>query len=401
LNGLPQKIGIVALDGWTGGTVYTHNLVRALALLPPSERLQTVLFCRSNTDLFKEIVPLVDRAVVFRPLFDSTAKHDHIRSGIRWLKTGLSVALLGEAHPELASAARKEQVSAVFSVSIPYTRRLPNAIAWIPDFQHRALPEFSSAVDRRGRDHRFKLLLQDADRHVVMSSLHSVNDARRYYGEPKAQTHILHFATVPERSWFNDPAPIVKKYELPENFFIICNQFWKHKDHLTAFKAIQLLAKDGQAVQIVCTGPTHDYRNPDYFGFLQQQIEALGIQEQVRILGLIPRTDQIGLMRASRAVLQPSHFEGWSTVLEDARALGKPVIASDFPVHLEQGVPGSSFFRQGDPEDCALAIRRFLSLGVHPEEASSSHFESQLAGPVRTFAHSFLRIIEAVLGQRS
>ncbi|MEO8352985.1 MAG: glycosyltransferase, partial [Chthoniobacteraceae bacterium] len=44
------------------------------------------------------------------------------------------------------------------------------------------------------------------------------------------------------------------------------------------------------------------------------------------------------------AIIQPSLFEGWSTVVEDARALGRPCLLSDLGVHREQNPPGAHFF---------------------------------------------------------
>ena len=55
-------------------------------------------------------------------------------------------------------------------------------------------------------------------------------------------------------------------------------------------------------------------------------------------------------MRKAMAVIQPSLFEGWSTVVEDARALGKPMILSDFPVQIEQDPPSSDYFERNNPE---------------------------------------------------
>jgi hypothetical protein len=35
-------------------------------------------------------------------------------------------------------------------------------------------------------------------------------------------------------------------------------------------------------------------------------------------------------------LLQPSRYEGWSTAVEDAKALGKIILVSDLTVHREQ-----------------------------------------------------------------
>jgi glycosyltransferase involved in cell wall biosynthesis len=163
-----------------------------------------------------------------------------------------------------------------------------------------------------------------------------------------------------------------------------------HKDHRTVFQGVAQLKQQGVHVNLVCTGPTHDPRQPEHFNNLKAEIKTLAIDSQVKILGTIPRTDQISLMRASAAVLQPSQFEGWSTVIEDARALGKPLIASDFPVHLEQNIPGSSFFRMGDPKAFAEAVKQFVEKGEQPASPTSIHDERILE-----FARTFLAIVNS------
>ena len=36
---------------------------------------------------------------------------------------------------------------------------------------------------------------------------------RRAFTATESKTYILHFATVPQPSWFIDPAPVVAKYD--------------------------------------------------------------------------------------------------------------------------------------------------------------------------------------------
>lgn len=52
-------------------------------------------------------------------------------------------------------------------------------------------------------------------------------------------------------------------------------------------------------------------------------------------------------MRGSAAVLNASLFEGWSTTVEEAKALGVPLVLSSLRVHREQAPAGTRFF---DPE---------------------------------------------------
>lgn len=386
-------IGLVGMDQWLGGAIYTQNLIKALLRLPADERPRITLFCRRNTAMFTEVTPLVDNVVVFESPLDKAFAETRFASIAQRIDYSASAFLFGDVAPALGRAAKREKIDALFPVPDPYTRLTPNAIAWIPDLQHCAFPEHFSKLNRKVRDNRFSQLLRDPKRHVVFSSLCALEHATSVYGTPLAQTHILHFATVPLPEWFDDPAPVVAKYKLDTPFFIVCNQFWVHKDHITLFKGIAKLKQQGVKVNLVCTGPTKDPRQPEHFSNLQAQIKNLGIESQVRILGVIPRTDQVALIRASEAVCQPSQFEGWSTVIEDARALGKPLIASDFPVHLEQDIPGSHFFRMGDADDFAQTLTRFLQKEQSPIYSRSVH-----DARILEFARDFLGIVDLSRG---
>jgi len=101
--------------------------------------------------------------------------------------------------------------------------------------------------------------------------------------------------------------------------------------------------------------------------------------QPVQLLGVIPRADQIQVLRCAAAVVQPSLFEGWSTVIEDAKALGRPVIASDIAVHREQleGYEAAHLFKAGDAADLATVLAsRWPGLQAGPDTEG----ERQAAG---------------------
>jgi glycosyltransferase involved in cell wall biosynthesis len=127
---------------------------------------------------------------------------------------------------------------------------------------------------------------------------------------------------------------------------------------MTVFQSLVLLRDQGIIPFVVCTGFQDDYRNPDYFPSVLKYLEDEGLTGQVRLLGVVPRDHQVEVFRYAAAVLQPSLFEGWSTVIEDAKAIGRPIIASDLPVHLEQleGMPNIWFHKRSSPEDLARVL---------------------------------------------
>jgi glycosyltransferase involved in cell wall biosynthesis len=111
-------------------------------------------------------------------------------------------------------------------------------------------------------------------------------------------------------------------------------------------------------IAVVLTGRLHDYRRPAFADEVVARIQTLGIHDQVRLLGLIPKRDQMQLLRAAHAMVQPSLFEGWNTGVEEARRLGKVVLLSRIDVHVEQSPPGGVYFEPRDAGDLAVQLRK-------------------------------------------
>ena len=167
----------------------------------------------------------------------------------------------------------------------------------------------------------------------------------------------------------------------------ISNQFWKHKNHLVVLKAARELSKQGLRCQFVFTGKEDDYRNAGYFQSILDYISHQKLSDIVKMLGLIDRSKQLRLMQHSKAVIQPSLFEGWSTVIEDAKSLGKNVIASDIPVHREQLTTGGYFFNANNEGDLVEKIKIVLS---SPQPALPIHYQKNIT----LFGEQFFTMLE-------
>lgn len=273
--------------------------------------------------------------------------------------------------------------------------RARNWIGWIPDFQYRHLPQLFSEADLEQRHRADEHLAATAPKLIVSSEM-ARQDALRFLEIDEERLEVLPFASWSDRPT-DDPGPTIARYDLPERFFLVCNQFWVHKDHETVLRALGYLSEGGSPPTIVCTGRTSDLRHPGVAERLQALAAELAVAPSFRVLGFIPRRDQLQLMRAAAAVLQPSLFEGWSTVIEDARSLGRPIIASDFPVHEEQA-PDATFFRRGDARSLAEALSGSASLPPGPDRARERAAELDTKARMATFGEGFLRIARAVGG---
>ena len=245
-------------------------------------------------------------------------------------------------------------------------------VGYIPDVQHRRLPEMFSARECRDRDRDFQALLARAAV-VLVNAADVASDLRRFYPASRAEIMPLPFAACADPEWFEGEDDVRARYGIEGPFFLCSNQFWKHKNHRVVLEAIALARREGRPVRFVFTGDTSDYRHPEYYPGLLAEIDQAGIAGDVRILGFIPKRDQIRLMREAIAVVQPSLFEGGpgGGSIYNAIALGRPVIVSDLPVNREIEGLVTHFFDPSDPGDL-LGKLRLAGAAVVPRQDPES-----------------------------
>lgn len=261
-------------------------------------------------------------------------------------------------------------------VLLPVMNPLPPAVgvpwlACIYDFQHIHLPQYFTDKERAKRDKTFARLLNEAPV-VVFNSAAVLADAQRFLPSAKAKLLKLPSSAAPVGDWFHtDIAQAQARHCIDKRYFIVCNQFWLHKGHRTAFHAFAQLANEQPDLLLVCTGSTSDPRNPRYLQDLMEDMQRLGLADRVRVLGLIPKQDQIALLRGALALVQPTLFEGTPGGLAayDAVALGVPALVSDIAVNLELDEPCVRFFRAGDADDLCRLLRERLRAGPAPKQS--------------------------------
>jgi glycosyltransferase involved in cell wall biosynthesis len=225
--------------------------------------------------------------------------------------------------------------------------------SWIPDFQHKYLPHLFDLSSIFIRDTSFKYISKQSPK-VVVSSKSAETDFHKFFPDSKADVKILSFTTFPLPDWYtSERQEILSIYSLPQKFFLVSNQFWKHKNHEVVFRAISVLKSRGLYIYIVFTGKLEDDRHKGYAQEIRNMIDHLKINKQIYLLGLIPKKHQVQIMRSAIAMIQPSLFEGWSTVVEDARCFGKKIALSSIPVHLEQNPPDAAYFDKESPDELA------------------------------------------------
>lgn len=118
---------------------------------------------------------------------------------------------------------------------------------------------------------------------------------------------------------------------------------------------------------------------------LARLARELGLAERVRFAGAVPHRDLAPYYQAADALVLSSHSEGWPTVIHEALACGRPVVApavGGIPEALAE--PGLGLVLDAaEPAPLAAGIRRVLALSFDPATLRRAALAHDWAGVAR------------------
>jgi len=348
-----RRIGIVFnfSPSWMGGVVYVMNIIKALDHLESDDKPIIFVFYNPNLKRFVDeidypFITKIERQYpsVYKEFFNSLLKR--MNTFVHEIITDYNLDAVFPLH------------------DYPVKSKLDaKIISWYADLQHKHYPEFFTWVKRLERDLRIRLILRNS-KDLVVSSNAVKDDFYRFFKVPKSlKMHVYHFVSIIDEFPTGDFEPIREQYKLPNDYFMISNQFHKHKNHKVAFEAIADLQKEGMKKNLVLTGKLPEDDGSEYVAELKKILTENELEDRILFLGVLPRNTQLAIMKNATAIIQPSLFEGWSTVIEDAKSLQVPVIASDLKVNREQlGATGAYF----EPHN-AIHLAELMELAKKPQ----------------------------------
>ncbi|MCF8320858.1 MAG: glycosyltransferase family 4 protein [Flavobacterium sp.] len=377
-NRIRKKIGILFnfSGSWLGGVYYIQNIIKAINYLEDKDKPEIVVFYSDELSGFAKEIEYQYLKIV--PLVFINSYTGFIKSWI--LRKNVFVRDIID----------KYNLDGVYPL---YNHPLKDKFlegktlaAWFPDLQHKFYPKYFNRINLIFREARVKLILKNASV-LVVSSNDVASHFHQFYAIPKTlKIHVLPFVSLIDDFSFDNAKELLEKYELPDVYYMVSNQFYEHKNHMVVFKALSHIKKNNVKVAIVFTGKMEDYRNSGYMDRLKSEIKENGIEDCIHLLGVIPRQDQLCLLKNSKAVIQPSCFEGWSTVIEDAKSLQVPVIASNIAVHKEQLEEKGLYFDPNNALDLAQLLQNF-----YKEYIIEERYENY-QDRVKKFALNFISI---------
>jgi len=359
---------------WIAGAYYIEHIVKACMLLA-IEKQPEISFLYNSEEGLKRL----------EKIQYPNATYTRMNFPIR-LVNKISFELFK--YPILGSFYKKYKNQTIY----PYLDSLGvnnsnKKIYWIPDLQDKYFPELFTEVELKMRSNLYKHFAKK-NREIAFSSANAANDYKKFYPNHKGKVHILKFASLIPPYEHLDLRKLLEKFNLKKNYFIVSNQFWKHKNHLLVLKAVNELKLQNLDFQIVFTGKYDSASVKGYYAELMNFVKVYGLEKWIKILGFIGRDEQLKLMKESIAIIQPSKFEGWSTVVEDAKALKKHILVSDIELHREQIKQGCDFF----PVDNANILASLMStyLADPPKERGREDYNKA----VLKFAQDFLKMCD-------
>jgi hypothetical protein len=277
------------------------------------------------------------------------------------------------------------------------SKSLMASVGWIPDFQHVHLPEYFTKREKQARDWEFMELCVKCDK-VIVSSECALADLRAFAPQYAWKGEVLQFvATPPDQSMMPSLAELQQRYNFAGPYFLLPNQFWVHKNHSVVIAALTMLKQQNRRVVVLATGGTGDHRRPKFFSHLMRHAKECDVVDRFRVLGVVEFNDLSGLMQHTVALINPSHFEGWSTSVEESKSMGKQILLSDIPVHREQAPALGVFFNPNDAEGLARCMWN-MQTNFDPESDCKNRELARTNLPERQlgFARTFQRILLSV-----
>jgi len=344
-------------EQWIAGAYYIFNIIKALNLLSEEQKPSIIILAPDESDF-------------------EHAKKETGYPYLSYIKTGYAKKTIPGFLNRVSKKLIKKRISIrkirnVIDVLYPAWRsnEIKNAkrkIFWIPDFQEHHLPGFFSLAELEQRKKGQQYIAAHAES-LILSSNDAKKDFEKFYPGHHCKIDVLPFAVLNEDVSKRNVENVLKKYSIQSGYIFIANQMWMHKNNISVLEAIKILKDEGFDHSFVFSGSTNDYRSATYFQTVCEKVQSLGIEKNIKFLGFIDRADQLLLMKHAKFLIQPSLFEGWSTVVEDAKSLNQHLIVSDLEVHKEQltNYPHLMFDRTS-PADLAEKIKTMLTMNELP-----------------------------------
>lgn len=389
-----RKIALMAVgdEAWIGGIQYVTNIVASINEMRLQEKPQITIFKREHQkfSFTANDFPFVELSFAD---IESTLPPYSFSNRVMWF---LQRKMLKRVNPRFENYLLSKGYDYVYPATLSDCNGKLNVGSWIADFQYHNYPDGHSEETTKEAEQIIGFIANHMKK-VIFSSAFCQQQSFELFPATKGKAYVMPFAVyIADKHMDDDHLQTVRsKYHLDSPFLMVSNLFAAVKNHKLLFQALGILRKKGIRIPLVCTGNLVNYAQMSYTNEILEEINNTGVRDQLYLLGLIPRKDQVALYRASVAMVQPSLHEGWSTCVEEAKCLGKTLILSDIPVHREQFPANPHFFNPFDAADLARVIEDVYTSGsgnTYPDREKETAAWHSYKKVMADFGNNFMAI---------
>jgi glycosyltransferase involved in cell wall biosynthesis len=216
-------------------------------------------------------------------------------------------------------------------------------VVTVHDLLYRVAPEAHLGVNALGMRVLVPLAVRRADR-VIAVSRHTRDDLVRLLGVPSERVDVVPSGVgTTARVQPAGEDELRRRHGLGERpIALSVSAMRPHKNLERLLEALARIPADRRPVLVVPGYPT------GYEAKLRERAGALGVAEDVRLLGWTDGAELEGLYRAARCFVFPSLYEGFGLPVLEAMARGVPVACADRSSLPEVAGDAALLF---DPED--------------------------------------------------
>jgi glycosyltransferase involved in cell wall biosynthesis len=243
------------------------------------------------------------------------------------------------------------QFSSIYRGGIPI-------VITMHDLQEFHYPEYFTPSERSHRAINSKKAIEESDG-IIVSFNHIKSDIVKHFEVDEKKVSVC----PPPFSddWFSSnqftsAEELKDKFNLEDKFLLYPAATWEHKNHLNLIKALSVLKEEGLKIQLVCTG-----NKTKFYKSIELEVQKIGLESQIKFLGIVPEEDLIGLYKSTSLVVIPTKYEAGSGPLYEAMRYAVPVICSNVTSLPDTIVDENFIFNPDDVTEIVNKIKRMLT----------------------------------------
>ena len=220
--------------------------------------------------------------------------------------------------------------------------------------------------------------------YVVTPSAAMLSDLQRFVNIPDGRTRIIPYGVPRARIGNDHPAPAVASTNDPLRLLWV-SHYADHKNLATLLRAVELLRERGNRpveLRLTLEPPLKSGQRGEHTPLREEERGLLAaLDGTVRYLGVLGYEATWKEYREAGLFAFPSLCESFGHPLVEAMAAGRPIVASDIPVHREICGEAAAYF---PARDAAALAERLAAIG------DSRAFQAEMIRRGRKRVHSFI-----------